>query len=322
MADIFTEIGNRYRKGSMLHKFIYINAAVFIIMKLAVIVAQLMMTDEPRFVVWLEMPSSLSLLQYRPWTILTYMFLHVEFFHILFNMLWLWWFGRIFMQFFTGKQLGGLYILGGLAGAGAFLLAYNLLPYFRHEVDFGFLLGASGAVMAIVFAVSFYRKDYEINLLFLGRIKLIWLAIAVLLLDLLQITSSNAGGHIAHIGGALFGIIFATQYSKGKDITKFINRLIDDAVNLFSGKPRFKVYRGGSSGSGSSGSGSGSGSGAKKSRKNTAEESRRPETDAEYHTRRNEENRIIDEILDKLKRSGYESLSKEEKQRLFDASKR
>jgi hypothetical protein len=206
-------------------------------------------------------------------------------------------------MFFTGRQLGGLYILGGISGALFFMVAYNIFPYFSDVSSSSFLVGASASVMAIVFAVSFYQKDYQLNLFFLGRLKLIYLAVGALLIDIFAITSENAGGHIAHIGGALLGILFACRYRKGKDITNFINKLIDKSVNLFNRKPpRFKVYK----------------------NKNYKSEpaSRRPETDDEYHRRKNAEMEEMDEILDKLKRSGYESLSSEEKKKLFNASKR
>lgn len=320
MADIFTEIKQRYHAGSLLAKYIFINVGVFLLIKFGVIVLHLFLKD-PVFLEYIELPSSLPLLIRRPWTLITYMFVHFNFLHILFNMLWLYWFGKIFLQFFTGRQLGGLYLLGGIAGAALFLIAYNTLPYLRQFVDNSFLLGASASVMAIVFAVSFYEKEYTIQLLLLGRIKLIYLAIGVLLLDIVALTSENAGGHIAHIGGALLGIFYAVQYRKGKDITSCINRIADRVVNSFTRKPTFRTYRAGEE----------TASGLKDHthrrtppRRDTTtnqQENRRPETDDEYRRRKKEEDRIIDEILDKLKRSGYESLSAEEKRKLFDASR-
>ena len=303
MADIFTEIKNRFNAGSILAKYIYINAAIFIVIRLLIILMRLFM-QEPSFFEYIETPSSLTLLAQRPWTIITYMFVHIDFLHILFNMLWLYWFGKIFLTFFTGRQLGGLYISGGIAGALLFLITYNMFPYLKQFSDYSFLAGASASVMAIVFAVSFYQKDYVINLFLIGRIKLIYLAIGVLLLDILAITSENAGGHIAHIGGALFGIFFASLYSKGKDITGFMNKMIDKFVNMITHKPVFVTY--------------------KKNNKTTYKNNNnhQRETDDEYLRRKSEENQAIDKILDKLKLSGYESLSSEEKKRLFDASKK
>jgi len=304
MAGIFTEINRRFNTGSILTKYIFINVGTFIIIRLLIIIMQLFM-KEASFLEYIELSSSFTLLLYRPWTIITYMFVHIDFLHILFNMLWLYWFGRIFLTFFTGRQLGGLYVLGGVAGAALFMIAYNIFPYLKQLSYNSFLVGASASVMAIVFAVSFYRKEYAINLLFIGRIKLIYLAIGVFLLDILAITSENAGGHIAHIGGALFGILFASRYNKGKDITGFINKIIDRFVNMITHKPTFKTYRS-----------------EKKTSDSDEKNNHRKETDDEYRRRKNEENRVIDEILDKLKRSGYESLSAEEKKRLFDASRK
>ena len=141
-------------------------------------------------------------------------------------------------------------------------------------------------------AVSFYRKDLEIGLFLIGRIKLIYLALFTFVIDLLAITSTNAGGHIAHIGGALFGIWFAARIKEGKDLTAPMNRLLDWVVNLGKRKPKMRVTY------------------------------KRPETDYEYNARKHRETVDLDAILDKLKRSGYESLSAEEKKKLFDASKK
>ena len=306
MAGILTEINRRFNAGSIAAKYIYINVGVFILIRLLILIFRLFM-KEASFLTYLEMPSSPALFVQRPWTLITYMFVHVDFLHVLFNMLWLYWFGKIFLQFFTGRQLGGLYLLGGIAGGALFLLTYNTFPYLRQLSAVSFLAGASASVMAIVFAVSFYRKEYTINLLLIGQIRLIYLAIGVLVIDILAITSDNAGGHIAHIGGALLGILFAFQYRKQNDITGFINRLLDRLVNLFSRRPKFKTYR------------------MKKKRSSQAKNpsyGHQTETDDAYLRRKNEERRVIDDILDKLKRSGYESLSADEKKKLFEASRR
>jgi membrane associated rhomboid family serine protease len=302
MGDIFTDISRRFKAGSILSKYIYINAGVFILIRLLIIITRLFTADAP-FLEYIQMPSSGTLLASRPWTLFTYMFVHFDFLHILFNMLWLYWFGGIFLQFFSGRQLGGLYVLGGIAGGLLFVVSYNIFPFLRQFSDNSFLIGASASIMAIVFAVSFYRKDYEISLLILGRIKLIYLAAGVFIIDIIAITSENTGGHIAHIGGALLGVFFTFRYRKGKDITRFMNRLLDKFVNFITCKPSFKVYR-------------------KDTNKAGWGKNSRAETDDEYLRRRNEENRVIDGILDKLKHSGYESLSAEEKRKLFEASKR
>jgi len=292
MDGIFTNLKRTFQAGNILAKLIYINVGLFILIRLLTVLLVLFDLQGFPFLNYLQMPSSPELLLYRPWTVFTYMFTHFDFLHILFNMLWLYWFGQIFLYFFNERQLGGLYMLGGIAGALFFMLAYNIFPYFQNVAHTSFLMGASASVMAIVFAVSFYKKDFEINLLLIGRVKLIYLAVFTLVLDLLSITSQNAGGHIAHIGGALFGIWFASRIKVGKDLTAPMNRLIDKVVNLRKRPSKMRVTY------------------------------KRNETDHEYNARKNQENVDLDSILDKLKRSGYESLSAEEKKKLFDASKK
>jgi len=291
MDNFLLKIKQIFKNGNTLTRLIYINAGVFIIIRLALIVCTLFKLEDFIFTINLQMPSSLYLLSIRPWTLFTYMFIHYDFLHIIFNMLWLYWFGMIFLQVFNEKQLGALYILGGLAGGTLFILSYNTFPYFSDVNEFSFLIGASASVMAIVFAIAFYRKNFEINLLLIGRVKLIYLAVGIFLLDLLTITSDNTGGHIAHIGGALLGILFAMQMKKGKDLTTPVVRLMDWFANIRKPKPKMKVTF------------------------------HKREKDYTYNENRNKDNADIDAILDKLKRSGYESLSSEEKKRLFDASK-
>ena len=293
MDGIITNLKRSFLAGSILKKLIFINIAVFILIRLLGILLLLFNLQDFPILLYLQLPASPVALLSRPWTLFTYMFTHFEFLHILFNMLWLYWFGELFLQVFNERQLGGLYVLGGLAGALLFVVSYNLFPYFQEVASFSFLMGASASVMAIVFAISFYRKEIEIHLLLFGRIKLIYLALFTFVIDLLAMTSDNAGGHIAHIGGALFGIWFASRYAQGKDLTAPINRLIDKLVNLGKRKPKMSVTYGG-----------------------------RSNKDWEYNARKQQQAANIDAILDKLKRSGYGSLSADEKKQLFDASKK
>jgi membrane associated rhomboid family serine protease len=292
MGNIFTNLRRIFRQGSILRKLIYINIAVFAIVRLWEICFRLF-NETHSLLPYIQMPSSPEELLRKPWTLISYMFTHYDFLHILFNMLWLYWFGAIFLQFFRPRQLGGLYILGGIAGGLLFMLAYNVFPYFQADAALSTpLIGASASVMAIVFAVSFYQKDYQISLLFLGRIKLIYLALVVLLIDLLSITSDNAGGHIAHLGGAFLGLCFAWQIKSGKDLTSPMNRLIDALVNMR--KRRSKLY---------------------------VSYNKRNES-YNYNAGKQAETAAIDAILDKLKRSGYAGLSAAEKKKLFDAGKK
>ena len=293
MDGIITNLKRSFLAGSILKKLIFINIAVFILIRLLGILLLLFNLQDFPILLYLQLPASPMALLSRPWTLFTYMFTHFEFLLILFNMLWLYWFGELFLQVFNERQLGGLYVLGGLAGALLFVVSYNLFPYFQEVASFSFLMGASASVMAIVFAISFYRKEIEIHLLLFGRIKLIYLALFTFVIDLLAMTSDNAGGHIAHIGGALFGIWFASRYAQGKDLTAPINRLIDKLVNLGKRKPKMSVTYGG-----------------------------RSNKDWEYNARKQQQAANIDAILDKLKRSGYGSLSADEKKQLFDASKK
>lgn len=282
-----------FKKNSILSKLIVINIAIFLFLQLSGIITTLFNASIDS-IEYLGFPSSFGNLPTRFWTVITYMFVHYNFLHILFNMLWLYWFGKIFLILFNSKQLGGLYILGGIAGAILFILAYNVFPYFRNMENTNYLMGASASVMSIVFGSAFYKKDFEINLLFLGRIKIIYLAIFSLILDILAVTSTNAGGHIAHIGGALTGITFSYYIKKGKDITDWLNTLIDKTVDMFK----------------------------KESVKMTVNYNQRVGSEYEYNERKNKENKEIDKILDKIKKSGYSSLTSEEKKKLFDASKK
>ncbi|MCL1938289.1 MAG: rhomboid family intramembrane serine protease [Candidatus Azobacteroides sp.] len=293
MAGIISNIEHFFKQKSILSYLIIINLFVFFLLKILEGICRLCDLDSIDPLAIFAVPASFDRLFLHPWTLLTYMFTHLGFWHILFNLLWLYWFGQLFVQFFSPRQLGGLYLLGGFAGGLLFVLSYNLFPHLLKVNDTAYLIGASASVMAIVFATAFFNKDFEINVLFLGNIKLIYIALFLLLLDFISIRE-NSGGHIAHIGGALMGYGFAKSYRKGKDLTAWINAAIDWIVNFFTQKRKKKrikmVYK-------------------------------RPETDYEYNKRRSEQQAEIDRILDKIKKSGYNSLSDNEKKTLFNANK-
>ena len=297
MADsIIDKLKQQFRQGSVLLKLIYINVAIFLLLRLTWVVLMLFNIDGYVILPFIEMPSIPYEFITHPWTLLTYMFVHYDVWHILFNMLWLYWFGQLFLHFFSEKQMGGLYILGGLSGAGLYLLAHNLIPWFSST--YGVLLGSSAAVLAIVIATAVYAPDFKISLLFFGAVSLKYIALITVLLDAISITSQNAGGHIAHLGGALLGYWFIVRWEKGKDLTAPVNKLIDKIVTGFKPRPKIKVSR------------------------PSNRSSSRPETDMEYRARKKKENDEIDSILDKIKKSGYTSLSAEEKKRLFEAGKK
>ena len=227
--------------------------------------------------------------------LITYMFMHAGVLHILFNMLWLFWFGRLSLAFFSSKHLRGLYFLGGICGGLLYMLAYNVFPYFQDAVYSSYLLGASASVLAIVVAVSVREPNYPVQFLFIGTVRLKYVALFMVVLDLLFMTSDNAGGHIAHLGGALAGWWFAAGLQSGHDATKWINLVCDWFAGLrrpVKRKPKMKVHYGGR------------------------------QADYEYNARKKEREAEIDRILDKLRKSGYNSLTDDEKKSLFDASKK
>lgn len=296
MGTIITDMKEAFRRGNIYIQLIYINVGIFVITTLTEVILQLFNRSLAGVFEWLELPASLAQFIIQPWSIITYMFMHAGFMHILFNMLWLYWFGALFLMFFSAKHLRGLYLLGGICGGLLYMAAYNTFPYFRPLIDYSFMLGASASVLAIVAATAYREPNYPIRLFLFGTIRLKYLALIVIGTDLLFITSSNAGGHIAHLGGALAGVWFAAGLSKGKDMTKWINKILDAIVSLFSLKPRkpkMKVHYG-----------------------------TNRQKDYDYNARKKSQSEEIDRILDKLKKSGYESLTTEEKKSLFDASKR
>jgi membrane associated rhomboid family serine protease len=292
MTDIWYEIKKSFKHGTNVTRLIYINLGVFIVVRLIDVILRLFKLDI-NIMPFLEMPASPAVFLTRPWTILTYMFLHYDFLHILFNVLYIYWFGRIFLTLYSEKQLVGVYLLGGIFGGFFYLLAYNTFPYFSEYKDSVYLLGASASALAITVASAVTAPNFEINLVLLGNIKLKYLALVIVLIDLLSVTSFNPGGHVAHLGGAFAGYLFALSMSKGKDMTSWINKLIDSIVNRINRKPKMKVsYQ------------------------------KRTITDQEYNKRKNEEKERLDIILDKIKQSGYNSLSEDEKKSLFNQSQK
>ncbi|WP_239059540.1 rhomboid family intramembrane serine protease [Bacteroides sp. 224] len=309
---IFDNLKNNFRKGNITIQLIYINVGVFLLMSLFSVGFLLFNRSAYSIFSWFELPASFTNLLNQPWSLFTYMFMHAGILHILFNMLWLYWFGNIFLQFFSSKHLRGLYLFGGLCGGLLYMIAFNVFPYFEPVVESSVMVGASASVLAIVAAAAYRAPDYRINLLLFGPVRLKYLAIGVIILDLVflvpgdmtnpelvQRLASNAGGHIAHIGGALSGIWFAASLSKGADLTSWINKLFDGIIRLFS-KDTWE----------------------KKPKKAKMKVNHSRNMDYDYNARKKESSDEIDRILDKLKKSGYNSLTTEEKKSLFDASKK
>ena len=289
---IVDEIKESFKKGSVLTRLIYVNLGVFLVVRILNVFFFLVNKDFS-LLNWLALPADIHQLAYKPWTLLTYMFLHFGFLHILFNILWLYWLGKIFLFYFNERQLLGVYLLGGLSGGIFFLAAYNLFPAFANNVLFTQLLGASASVIAIVIAVAMWAPNHTINLMFIGPVKMKYVALVTLAMYVIGISGSNSGGNLAHVGGALLGMIFVLQYRKNMDITKGLNLFIDKLAKLFNPKPKIKVtYKGAT-----------------------------PADDIEYNRQRNNKQEQINHVLEKISKSGYDSLTKEEKELLFKMGK-
>lgn len=284
--SIFSEVRySVFQSGSRLNLFIAINVAVFLVIKLINVIEFLTgsTTDLAEFIIGrLILPAALPNLLKQPWSLISYMFLHEGFLHILFNMLWLFWIGRIFEEFLNTRKFTFVYFAGGLAGALLYILSYNLFPAFANALPHAVALGASASVMAIVVATATLLPDYTFHLLLFGPVRLKWIAIAYIVLDIISISGSNAGGHIAHLGGALLGYLFIIRLRQGNDWSKPFEGIVKKRSKL-------KVVSGGSKG-------------RKVNEKPSEEE--------------------IDRILDKISKSGYDSLSNAEKQTLFKASQK
>ncbi len=289
MPGIFGEIHYKFKYGSVLTKIIFINIGVFLVIKLADLFSFLSGSDIPLsyyLIDILSLHSNIAYLIFHPWQIFTYMFLHEGLWHLVFNMLWLYWFGVIFLNFLDSGKFLRVYIFGGLAGGLLYILAYNIFSVLSH-ID-AIALGASASVMAVVIAISVYVPDYVIYLLFLGPVRLKYIALATVILDIISISGGNAGGHIAHLGGALLGYLFAVEIKRGRDITGFLK------FGKRKQKSNFRITK----------------------------NRYRTRSDWDYNAIRKQDNERLDKILDKIAKSGYDSLTEEEKKFLFDSSKR
>ena len=229
---------------------------------------------------YVAFPAALPKLPFRFYTILTYQFFHTDIFHILFNMLWLFWMGRIFLDFLKPRQFHFVYLTGGVMGAVIYALAYNIFPAFASSIYAATIVGSSASVMAIAVATATLLPDYTMNLMFIGNVKLKYLLMAYIVIDLISIASQNPGGSFAHLGGALLGFVYIKLLQGGNDLSGWFER-----------KPVLKVVKNDKPNSGA---------------KNKTGKVNQKEVDA---------------VLDKVSKSGYDKLSKAEKEILFKASK-
>jgi membrane associated rhomboid family serine protease len=291
---LWDDIKKTFREGSTLTRLIYLNIAVFIVLTIIAVIGFLITDPDisDKALNLFAVPSSLKTLLLRPWTLITYMFVHKDVWHILFNMLWLYWFGAIFLEYLDQRKLVAVYLLGGLSGALLYILSFNIFPAFAGVVSESVAIGASASVMAIVVAIAAYVPDYTVQLILFGRIKIKYMALAIFVLTSVMDFSVNSGGKLAHIGGAFFGYFYTLNLRQGRDMGKGLNSIIDFFAAMF--KPRKKL---------------------KVTHKKTA-------TEYEYNKVKVEHQAIINRILDKISKGGYDSLTKEEKETLFKESQK
>lgn len=297
--SILNDIKMEYRMGGIVQRIIFWNIGLFILPLILFGILSLSGTHLPAFdwrisngQDWFSLSSNPEYLIWKPWSLFTYAFLHGGVGHIFFNMLMLFFAGRLFLTFFTQKQFFGLYVLSSIFAGLLYILSYNVLPVFAGQNSY--MVGASASIMAILFGAAAYAPMYQVRLLLIGTVKLWHIAALYLALDLIYISAENSGGHIAHIGGALSGYLYIVLLKSGTDLSKGISAIIDFFVNLFKPKkatPFKKVHK-------------------------NPQPQQRPAAKTKDLTQKQ-----IDDILDKISKSGYDSLTKDEKDFLFKVGK-
>ncbi|MDG1039511.1 MAG: rhomboid family intramembrane serine protease [Polaribacter sp.] len=282
--NIINNIKLRFNQANIVEKTISINVAVFILLFILNTLGFLFQINGS-IAEWFVLPATLESFIIKPWTIITYGFIHVDFIHILMNLISLYFIGNLFVQYFTPKQFISFYILGTLFGGIVFLLSYNLFPAFSNDVSNSILLGASAGVSAIFIGLATYIPKYQLKIPLIGFVKLWHLAAIWVALDVIQIPAGNAGGRLAHIGGALFGFFYVNQASNSEIA------ILSKIKNFFfsKNKPLKTVYK--------------------------TNKSTKKQANTTYKQQK------INVILDKISKSGYDTLSKEEKDFLFKQGK-
>jgi membrane associated rhomboid family serine protease len=310
-GNFWDNLKNAFRHSdNSLYKLMAINILVFFV----VLIARVLMTITgfgdwySTGISYLMMPASLPRLITQPWSVFSYMFLHEGIFHILFNMLFLYWFGLLIHQYLGSRKLANLYILGGLFGALFYVIIYNLAPYFSNSVDSSLMLGASAGVFAVVVGAATLTPNTTFFLILLGPVKIKYIAMFYVILSFANSIGANAGGELAHLGGALLGFLYITQLRKGMDLGLPVQKVGIFFENLFSGrrsnvKVSYRKEKTTGGGFGSFGS--------------SSSKSATPATKSDAVTQEE-----IDRILDKIADRGYEALNKEEKRKLFEFSKK
>tara|TARA_B100002052_G_scaffold131625_1_gene120829 strand:- start:39717 stop:40586 length:870 start_codon:yes stop_codon:yes gene_type:complete len=289
---MYKQIKKKFGEASILNKLIYINVTIFILFSLFDVFSFLFNSNINSFINKFELPSNKDIFIQQPWSIITYIFFHSSILHLLFNMIWLHFGGKILINYINEKQFLSTYLIGGICGGILFILSYNFIPAFNSIYLSSFALGSSASVFAIMIAAATYSPNLNIQLPLLGRIKLKHIAIFMITLDIISIPKGNAGGHIAHIGGALFGYFYIYQLKKGQDYSILMIKLIDIITNTFKTRSKFKTVH------------------------------KRAKSDYEFNAEKADQQKEINKILEKISKSGYDSLNQKEKDTLFSASKK
>ncbi|RKQ51067.1 membrane associated rhomboid family serine protease [Roseivirga pacifica] len=297
-----------FRTGNILNQLIIINVVVFIVFLLLGLVLRVGQQDLLLFNIesLFAFDPRLDELIYKPWSFITYGFTHFNFFHILINLLILYWFGRIITDFLGQNKLLGLYVWGVIAGALLYIVLYNIFP--SVEVLGGAnprMIGASAGVYAVVVGAAVFQPNFSMSFILIGPVKIKYVAAVIVILSLSGVTGDNSGGNIAHLGGALVGYLAMSQLQRGNDWSKPVVQFVTWVKSLFKPQPKIKVsYR----------------SERKSSTQKKATSSSRKAKSAPSTSSVTPQEEI-DAILDKISERGYDALTKEEKQKLFNASK-
>lgn len=293
--SILDDIKQEFRTKSNYTRLIYINLIVFVVVRLLLLIGDFFMQGSygTDILNKLMLHADFKKLLTQPWSVFTYMFVHLSFWHIVFNLLVLYWFGRIFEDLVSSARLIPVFILGGLVGGVVFLFSSNFLPVLNTVLGKSTLIGASAGIAAIIVSTATLAPNYGIHLLFVGRVEIKWIAIVLIGMDILFLSEGNTGGRLAHLGGALAGYLYVVQLRRGLDIADFFILIWSKLTSVFKrNEKKLRVVK-----------------------KPTAAASKpKKVVDADHQEK-------LDAILDKISRSGYDSLTTDEKAFLFDISK-
>jgi membrane associated rhomboid family serine protease len=299
MASLWDKIKNAYLKGNSALRYIFILTGIFLLIRITYAILGMTGVDGSLLLNLLQLPAGIDGFLASPWTALTYMFVHFGLSHLLMNLFLLYFFGGLFIRWFNKSGFNVIFILGGLVGAAFFISGYLIFPGLSDAAGQSPLIGASASVMALCFAVTIYKPDENINLFMLGNIKLKYIAIILVALDMLSMSKVNSGVGLAHLGGGLSGLIYGFSARKGKDLFSWTKVLSFKISGIFKREPVMKV---------------------KYNRSGNEKANRADDADREFNKKKKADSERLDAILDKIKLSGYDSLSQEEKKELFDFS--